>query len=227
MKKTEYVKLAISGILKIAVFFALIFLLAGRTDYWQGWGFIAITLVGAVVILFLFKDKSDLLKERMKPGPGMKWWDKIFWVFHIIFFMGILVIGVLDSGRYMWSPELPMYIYILAYVAHAISYAIVLWAMYINEFFSSVVRIQKDRGHKVIQEGPYKYVRHPGYVGVFFMAPSMPLILGSLWGLIPAGLLIIAIIIRTYLEDKTLHEELEGYKEYAKKVRYRLIPGIW
>jgi protein-S-isoprenylcysteine O-methyltransferase Ste14 len=99
--------------------------------------------------------------------------------------------------------------------------------MYINKFFSSVVRIQKDRGHKVIQDGPYKYVRHPGYVGIFFLAPAVPLILGSIWGLIPSGLFIIAIIIRTYLEDKTLHKELEGYKEYAKKVKYRLIPGIW
>jgi len=217
----------VSAFLKLASFLALVFLLSGRLDYWQGWVFIGIALSASVVIFIVFRDRAALFKERMKPGPGMKWWDKIFWVFNIIFYFALLIIAPLDAGRYLWSPELPVYLYVLGYIAHIFGYYFILWAMWTNDYFSSVVRIQKDRGQKVIQEGPYKYIRHPGYVAAFFIAPSTALILGSLWALIPGILWNIAIIIRTYLEDKTLQKELEGYKEYTKKVKYRLIPGIW
>ena len=226
-KKISYFKLAVSGTLKIGLFFALMFLLSGRLDYWQGWAFIIFSLVSIALIFYIFRDKRDLFKERMKPGPGMKWWDKIFWAFNIIFFTAILVLGPLDAGRFMWSPDIAIHWYVIAYAAHIIGYYITLWAMYTNNYFSSVVRIQKDRGQTVIQDGPYKYVRHPGYVGAFFIAPSTAIILGSLWALIPAGLWLVALVIRTALEDATLQKELEGYKEYTKKTKYRLIPGIW
>jgi protein-S-isoprenylcysteine O-methyltransferase Ste14 len=107
------------------------------------------------------------------------------------------------------------------------SYFFILWAMWTNNFFSSRVRIQTDRGQYVVQEGPYSFVRHPGYLGVLFWQPSIPLSLGSLWGLIPACLAVISIIIRTYLEDRMLQKELPGYSDYTRKVRYRLIRGIW
>jgi protein-S-isoprenylcysteine O-methyltransferase Ste14 len=107
------------------------------------------------------------------------------------------------------------------------SYGFIMWAMFTNNFFSSKVRIQSDRGQYVVQQGPYKFVRHPGYLGVLFWMPSTALTMGSLWGLIPAALAVLTIIIRTYLEDKTLQKELPGYIEYTQKVRYRLIPGIW
>ncbi|MFC1655486.1 methyltransferase family protein [Patescibacteria group bacterium] len=226
-KKSDMLKFAVSGILKMTSFFVLIFLLAGRFDYWQGWVFFGIGMTAAFVILILFRDKRDLLKERMKPGPGMKSWDKVFFAFNILFYFGILILGPLDGGRFMLSPEIPTSIYIMGYITHAVGYVIILWAMWTNNFFSSVVRIQKDRGQKVIQNGPYQFVRHPGYIGAFLIAPSSAIILGSLWSLIPAVLWVIALIIRTALEDKTLQKELEGYKEYTKKVRYRLIPGIW
>jgi protein-S-isoprenylcysteine O-methyltransferase Ste14 len=184
-------------------------------------------MAAALAIIILFKNKTDLLKERLKPGPGMKSWDKVFWVFNFLLYFAVIIIGPLDAGRFMLSPELPISIYIISYVAHVVGYWLILWAMWTNNFFSSVVRIQKDRGQKVIQSGPYRIVRHPGYVATFLIAPSTAIILGSLWALIPAILWVIAIIIRTALEDKTLQKELEGYKEYAKKVRYRLIPGIW
>ncbi|HUV75978.1 MAG TPA: isoprenylcysteine carboxylmethyltransferase family protein [Dehalococcoidales bacterium] len=99
--------------------------------------------------------------------------------------------------------------------------------MWVNRFFSSVVRIQKDRGQEVVQNGPYHSVRHPGYVGGILMAISTSLVLGSLWALIPAGVIFILLVIRTYLEDTTLQKELTGYADYAKKVRFRLLPGIW
>ncbi|MGZ9223107.1 MAG: methyltransferase family protein, partial [Anaerolineales bacterium] len=101
------------------------------------------------------------------------------------------------------------------------------WAMVENRFFSGVVRIQKDRGHHVISSGPYRFVRHPGYAGALWTYVFLPMLLDSIWALIPAFLVIGVLVLRTALEDKTLQEELPGYKEFARKTRYRLIPGIW
>jgi protein-S-isoprenylcysteine O-methyltransferase Ste14 len=104
---------------------------------------------------------------------------------------------------------------------------ITLWAIWINRFFSSVVRIQKERGQEVIQDGPYRFVRHPGYVGGILLALGNALVLGSLWALIPAGIMSLLLVIRTYLEDITLQRELPGYTDYTRKVKYRLLPWIW
>jgi protein-S-isoprenylcysteine O-methyltransferase Ste14 len=216
---------------KVYAFFlltiAILFISAGRLSYWQGWLFCGIYFLFLVITSFNFADKKDLLAERLKPGPGVKWWDKIFFPFYLFFIAVLLIVSALDAGRFYWSPRLPVIVYAAAYVAMLASYSFILWAMWTNKFFSSRVRIQTDRGHYVIQQGPYRFVRHPGYLGMLFWLFSLPLTLGSLWGLIPAALSIIAIIIRTYLEDKTLQKELPGYADYAKKVRCRLIKGIW
>ena len=223
----EYKKIAIKGFIKLAVFLVLIFVAAGRLDYWQGWILAAIILIYSVVAFFLFADTPDLAKERMKPGPGTKWWDKIFWVFFGIFSLATIFVPVLDSGRFYWTPPLPGMVYILAYLAYLLSNAISLWAMRENRFFSSVVRIQEDRGQVVISSGPYQFVRHPGYVGGIILYLALPLTLGSLIGLIPAASSIVILVIRTYLEDITLQKELPGYQEYAMKVKHRLLPGVW
>ena len=99
--------------------------------------------------------------------------------------------------------------------------------MVANAFFVATVRIQTDRNQMVISSGPYRYVRHPGYAGTILLHLAMPFMLNSLWALIPAGLIVLVLIVRTALEDKTLHDELLGYKEYAARVRYRLLPGVW
>ena len=208
----EYKKIAIKGFIKLAVFLVLIFVAAGRLDYWQGWILAAIILIYSVVAFFLFADTPDLAKERMKPGPGTKWWDKIFWVFFAIFSLATIFVPVLDSGRFYWTPPLPGMVYILAYLAYLLSNAISLWAMRENRFFSSVVRIQEDRGQVVISSGPYQFVRHPGYVGGIILYLALPLTLGSLIGLIPAASSIVILVIRTYLEDITLQKELPGYQ---------------
>jgi len=223
----EYKKLAIIGFIKLAVFLVLIFVAAGRLDYWQGWILAGIILIYSVVAFFLFADTPDLAKERMKPGPGTKWWDKIFWVFFGIFSLATIFVPVLDSGRFYWTPPMPGMVYILAYLAYLLSNAISLWAMRENRFFSSVVRIQEDRGQVVISSGPYQFVRHPGYVGGIILYLALPLTLGSLIGLIPAASSIVILVIRTYLEDITLQKELPGYQEYAMKVKHRLLPGVW
>jgi protein-S-isoprenylcysteine O-methyltransferase Ste14 len=138
-----------------------------------------------------------------------------------------MLIGGLDAGRYGWSPKFSWWVYILSTLVYLFGQAIFLWAKRTNRFFSAVVRIQKDRGQQVCQEGPYKYVRHPGYIGGIFFTILTPILLGSLWGLIPQGIVIVYMIVRTKLEDDTLKKELPGYVEYANKVKYRLVPGIW
>lgn len=222
-----YRKLVIKGFIKLAVFLALIFVTAGRLDYWQGWIFSGVILIYAVLAAFLLADSPDLAMERVNPGPGTKWWDKIFWVFFAIFSLATVFIPVLDTGRFNWTQPLPGWVYSLAYLAYLLSCAISVWSMRENRFFSSVVRIQKDRGHVVVSSGPYRFVRHPGYVGGILLYLALPLLFGSLAGLLPAAASIAVLIIRTALEDITLQKELQGYQEYAKKVKYRLLPGIW
>jgi protein-S-isoprenylcysteine O-methyltransferase Ste14 len=216
---------------RISLVFLLIlaatFISAGRITYWQGWLFAGTYLVLTVLVLIMFASKKDLLFERFRPGPGVKWWDKIFLSFYIAVSFCILVVSALDAGRFRWSPQLPLACFFAAYIVFLLSYFFVCWAMWTNKFFSSSIRIQTDRGHFVVQDGPYRFVRHPGYLSGIFWWLTAPLVLGSVWGLIPAVLAVIAIIIRTYLEDTTLKNELPGYTNYASKVRYRLIPGLW
>ena len=215
------------GILGTAVCLALLFLLAGRLDYWQGWLFAWVTLFFISAALYIFQNDKDLSKERIKPGPGTKWWDKVFFVFYVPLNAAVLVTASLDTGRFFWSPELPPVVYFSGYLLYITAQITIMWSMRINRFFSSTVRIQRERGQYVIQEGPYRYVRHPGYVGGISLALGMALSLGSLWALIPAGGAVTALVIRTLLEDRTLQKELPGYSEYAQRVKSRLIPGLW
>jgi protein-S-isoprenylcysteine O-methyltransferase Ste14 len=228
-------KINISLYLSIVIRFTVFILTMGgfflylsmKTFYWQGWVFFGIHLTFFLLFMFLFRDKMDLMMERIKPGPGIKEWDKIFFAFYVPLNLTIFILSPLDGGKFHWSPDLPLYIYILAYAAYLSGVFVTVFAMWMNQFFSSIVRIQKERGHYVITDGPYKVVRHPGYSGAILLLVSMPIILGSLYGLIPAFLVVILLIIRTALEDKTLQHELEGYKGYTKQTKYRLLPGVW
>ena len=206
---------------------AAIFILAGRINYWQGWVFGGISIIGFLIVAMMYANKLDLAKERLKPGPGTKWWDKIFYALYIPMHLAVIVVASLDAGRFLWTAQLPVSVYIVSYIAHIFSYSMALWAMRKNIFFSSVVRIQEDRNHQVVQKGPYRFVRHPGYVAGVLSGVSTSLVLGSLWALIPGGIIILLFIIRTYLEDDILQKELPGYADYAKKVKYRLVPGVW
>jgi len=229
MKKENawYLKIVFKGFFALVLIIAFIFLLAGRLTYWQGWVFSIVTVLLVVVQLIVFADKTDLVKERFKPGPGTKWWDKVFWALYAPLFFAIVIVACLDAGRFRWSLKLPVAVYVLSYIAFVISIYLYSWAMWVNRWFSSTVRIQMDRDQRVVQDGPYRYVRHPGYVGGILMAISTSLVLGSLWALIPASIVVMLLIIRTYLEDTTLQKELPGYADYTQKVRYRLVPGLW
>jgi protein-S-isoprenylcysteine O-methyltransferase Ste14 len=140
--------------------------------------------------------------------------------------MAMVVVAGLDAVRYQWT-HVPLWTKILGFSAFIPAYALVFWTVTQNPYLSEVVRIQKDRGHKVCTTGPYKYVRHPMYVGVILFVICLPLALGSFYALIFSAVIVSLFAIRTSLEDKTLHQELPGYKEYTEQVRYKLIPGIW
>jgi protein-S-isoprenylcysteine O-methyltransferase Ste14 len=157
----------------------------------------------------------------------MKGWDKIYYVVSTPLFFIVFIISILDASRFEWGPQVPIGIMIFGIILYIIGQTIVVWAKRMNKFFSSVVRIQSDRNQTVCKDGPYRFVRHPGYVGGIIFSIATPIVLGSFLGLIPLPATIILIFIRTYLEDKTLQNELPGYIDYTKEVRYKLLPGIW
>jgi len=168
----------------------------------------------------------ELVAERGKKKEGVKKFDKIITTINIIPVIAIIVLSGLEC-RFGWSENLPLYYYIAGTILMILGNALFTWAMAANKYFSTSVRIQSDRDHKVAEGGPYAWVRHPGYTGYVLFTFATPMILGSLWALIPAGVTFVLFIIRTILEDITLQNELEGYKEYAERVKYRLIPGIF
>ena len=226
-KPIPYSIIVIKGSIRLIFFFIGLFMVAGSTDYWQGWVYLLFCVIQSLWLFKVFASMSDLAQERIRPGPGIKPWDKVFYAFFIPFGLATFLVPPLDVGRMHWTTPVPHVITGLGYIIYFTSNLMMVWCIRTNRFFSSVVRIQTDRGHRVVKDGPYQYVRHPGYSVGFFMFISLPLILGSYLGLIPALLTIVSMIVRTYLEDKTLQDELPGYRDYANEVKYRLWPGVW
>ncbi|MBI5680275.1 MAG: isoprenylcysteine carboxylmethyltransferase family protein [Methanobacterium sp.] len=218
-------KLLFRNISAFILIFALVFIGAGRFYYWQGWLYIGLNVIFILASYFMIP--SELTQERLKPGKGTKKWDKIYYIINVPLYFAMIIISALDAGRFGWEPHIPIYVVISAAFVYIVGQIIMLWAKRENKFFSSVVRIQKDREQTVCKEGPYGFVRHPGYLGGIIFTIATPIVLASFWGLIPALLSVVTLFIRTYLEDKTLQEELEGYKEYTNEIKYRIIPGIW
>ena len=204
---------------------AILFISSGRLDWVWAWAYLG---VGAgILVINLLVISPELIAERGEIKENVKAWDKaLATVVGVLSLSAFFVVGL--DERFGWSPRLDSSIHLAALISYALGQGLFSWAMASNKFFSSVVRIQMDRNQTVATGGPYRYVRHPGYAGYiisFFLAT--PLALGSLWALIPGGLGTLLLILRTALEDRTLLEELDGYKEYAQRVRYRLLPGIW
>ena len=208
----------------------ILFSSAGRLDWWQAWAFVIILmLMGIVGLSIVHYKQPDLIGERKRflKSEGVKRWDKILApLVGIIGPLTIWFIAGLDK-RFGWSPRFPLAAEIAAFVLTAGGYGLAVWAMSVNKFFSSVVRIQKERGHTVVSAGPYKFVRHPGYAGAIIAHISTAVLLGSVWALIAAFVAAGLLVTRTILEERTLRTELVGYCEYAQKVRYRLIPFFW
>jgi len=217
-------------IIVIIIMLAVLFLSAGRLDWWEGWAYAGMTLVVLIISrVVLLRNDPDLIIERMTAGQedNVKPWDKVF-VPIIALYIPLVtwVVAGLDA-RFGWSPNIPDRIQIAALLVNFTGSMFSTWATFSNRFFSSHVRIQTDRGHTVVRSGPYQFMRHPGYAGVIVSWLSTPIFFSSTWTWIPTILAITGFIIRTALEDRTLQEELPGYKEYTQEVRCRLLPGIW
>ena len=220
--------------LVMVIFFIIIvpmlpLIISWQWGWWEAWVYAGINIFGFVISRYLAgKKHPDLIAERGKflkhenPEP----WDKT--LSPLLGLSGGLVpiVAGLDA-RFGPSAQFSIWIKILAILVILAGHALGSYALVINRFFSGMVRIQSERGHHVIDKGPYRWVRHPGYAGALMTYPVIPLLLDSWWAFIPEILAITIIFIRTKLEDQALQVKLEGYKAYAQRVKYRLIPGVW
>lgn len=212
----------------LVIFGALLFLTAGRLDWLTGWTYLGLNFITQLLsALVLIPRQANMLAERSQVREGTKSWDRFFTpAIVIVGTLAVLITAGLDE-RFGWSAPIDTGLWIGGLVLAFSSQMFVLWAMAYNPFFAATVRIQKDRGHNVVSDGPYAFVRHPGYLGSIIYNLFIPLILDSIWTLGSALLTIALIVVRTSLEDRTLTAELPGYREYTEVVRFRLIPGIW
>jgi protein-S-isoprenylcysteine O-methyltransferase Ste14 len=206
---------------------ALLFVSAGTVRWPPGWWYIGLYLLmlaGASFIMI--PNRREVVEERSKGAQGGRRWD--YWLTRLMIIptFGLLVVCGLDY-RFGWTPPLPLWLRLTGGLLFVAGYAIVLWAMYTNRFFSQTVRIQAERGHVAVTDGPYRMIRHPGYLGMTLSLLGTVFLLDSLWGLVCFAFYLILIVARTTLEDRTLQAELPGYKEFATRTRYRLLPGIW
>jgi len=199
-------------------------LFSGNFKWIWAWVYIGIGVLILIVNSFMLP--KEVMAERGKKKPDINKTDKLIISLNIIPTIGLIVIAGLDN-RFLWTKEVSWASHIIGIILMFLGHFLFSWSMLANKYFSTVVRIQYDRDHTVSGSGPYQHIRHPGYVGYIIFTIATPLILGSFWALLPAALTSILLIIRTYYEDKTLIKELDGYKRYTKRVKYRLVPGIW
>jgi protein-S-isoprenylcysteine O-methyltransferase Ste14 len=227
LEETSKIKNIIRGIALLGSLMALFFGSAGTFNWPEAWLFLFLYAVAVTgIVSWLKKNNPELLKERMSRRKDAKTWDKIILVTYSVLVMVMLAVAGLDAVRYQWT-HVPLFVKISGFLGFIPAYALIFWTMTQNPYLSEVVRIQEERGHKVCTTGPYKYVRHPMYVGVIIFILCLPPALGSFIALFLSSPIIIVFLIRTSLEDKTLQKELPGYKEYAEQIRYKLIPGVW
>jgi protein-S-isoprenylcysteine O-methyltransferase Ste14 len=221
------VRWIVKSLLGILILAAVLFLAAGQWDWRGGWLYLGLTLMVQIVTgLLLIRLSPDLVAERSRLQPGTKRWDILLALLIAYHPLYVGIVAGLDV-RWGWSPPFPAALPWIGLIVALLGSLFTTWAMIANRFFSGTVRIQTERGHQVATHGPYGFVRHPGYVGILLFSLATPLILGSVWAFLPVALMIVVIFIRTALEDHTLHAELDGYRAYAGRVRYRLLPGLW
>jgi protein-S-isoprenylcysteine O-methyltransferase Ste14 len=207
---------------------AALFLSAGTLQWPHGlWFMAAFLFLTLVSMAWLWRVNPEIFVARRRlTGQGTKGWDLVLVSILLGSFLATLIVAALDDGRFHWAPA-PQWAVLVGYVLLLTGYLGTGWAQAVNRHFEPSVRIQSDRDHRVITTGPYAYVRHPGYIFGIILMVGIALALGSLWALLPAALFVVVLVIRTILEDATLQRELPGYAEFAARVRYKWIPGIW
>lgn len=222
----QWVRLTMLYLLMGLVLFAC----AGDLGWWQAWVFtLLLLLAGVGSHVWAERRHPGLMAERVSSGAAqdIKSWDKVLApLMALSISFPLLIVAGLDH-RFGWSPPFPLWLNLLGFAIIGMGYFIGAWALAENRYFSGVVRIQTERGHAVCESGPYRIVRHPGYAGNLLALPGIVLALSSLWTLIPAAVALIIVVMRTRLEDQVLQEELPGYREYAGRVRFRLVPGVY
>jgi protein-S-isoprenylcysteine O-methyltransferase Ste14 len=209
----------------------VVLVVVGRDlGWWQAWTFSLLVLAaGAGGRVWAEHRHPGLLADRMRFGRGqqVKPWDRVLAPLMGLSVLYLLVIvGALDH-RFGWTAPLPNWVNVVGLLLCASGYGFATWALVENRFFTTTVRIQTERGHQVCDSGPYRFVRHPGYAGNLVCVVAIPLALDTLWTFVAAGFALVVSVIRTALEDRALMEELPGYRDYARRVRYRLFPGLW
>ena len=223
------VKQIVLSSVMMGVMMSVFFASAGRRDLPRAWLFFGAAFVYFVAsTLALYRYNPELLIVRLTARrEGSKRWDEVLMrAANLTVMLLMPAVAGLDVGRYGWS-SLGLICVVPGFALFVLGAVLITWAMSVNRFFESTVRIQEDRGHEVVSTGPYGLVRHPGYLAGIVWMSSIPLIIGSLYAFIPLTLYGALMLLRTYLEDKTLQEELPGYAEYAERVKFRLIPWVW
>lgn len=204
-------------------------LISGRWDWWEAWAYAVIWILGFVVSrLLAVRRHPDILAERARFArhANAEPWDRLLAPLVGVGSGFIPLVAGLDA-RFAWSPPFSGLAKAAALVVILAGYVVASYALIENRFFSGMVRIQTDRDHRVVSTGPYRWVRHPGYAGAMLTYLATPVFLDSAWAFVPVAVLGVALVVRTRLEDRTLQEQLPGYREYAGRVRYRLVPGVW
>lgn len=220
-------KVAAIFIVSVLLLGAMIFVPAGRLDYVPGWICLSVMVIGfSAVSAYVAKRTPSLIQRRMKAGVGTPVWDRVFVIIVQFLFVAILVVGGLDAGRYRWT-SLALSLEVTGLIFMVSGMFVLAWAMGQNPHFETTVRIQTDQNHRVIESGPYRIVRHPGYVGGIVLFVGMALVLDSAWALLPAFLSAANLVARTWAEDRFLQENLKGYREFTHRTRWRLMPGLW
>jgi protein-S-isoprenylcysteine O-methyltransferase Ste14 len=211
----------------LVVYLLCLFVPAGNLAWLRGWLFFVVFFAAGIGISFyLARVNPDVVAGRVNRHKGTKPWDRLIVGSLIPTIVATVIVAALDDGRFHWS-SMPWWVCGIGYALLIVGLVGVTWAESVNKFFEPTVRIQTDRGHHVVDTGPYALVRHPGYATAFLLILGIPLALGSYWALIPAATSCLILIVRTVLEDRTLRAELPGYDEYSRRVRFRLVPGLW
>jgi protein-S-isoprenylcysteine O-methyltransferase Ste14 len=206
---------------------ALVFLPAGRIDWIPGWIFIAVSVAAfGLSALLLACVHPVIYRARSRFQPGTEKWDLVLLAVMLPAMVAEIPIATLDAGRMGWS-DVPFWVVLTGYALFVSGIAVTTWAQAVNPFFEPGVRIQKERAQQVITSGPYRFARHPGYTAAIAMFVGIPLALASWWALLPAALATALLVVRTSWEDRLLLAELSGYADYARRTRYRLLPGVW
>lgn len=217
----------VAGMFGVVIFISIWIFIAGRLTWWQGWAFIfSFITYSSILVWRLSKLNPELLRERNRPSDTAESWDRQVMGIYFVILVVLFIVSALDGGRFVWS-AVPLSFQVIGWILLIGSGVIVWQVMMTNDYLSSWAKIQDERGQVVVQDGMYRHIRHPMYLGIILGFLGMPMVLNSWWSMIPSVIIAGLFVYRTYREDNMLIDSLVGYAEYTEKVKYRLIPGLW